>query len=70
MHTMTRHQIHELTDLATQAAAALIPLSADGEGRDSHGGKLPSPAATLARALVALEQAGTLAAQIRANAMG
>lgn len=67
---MTSAQIRHLSDLATRAAAALIPIAADGIGADSHGGRLPDPAATLARALVALEEAGALAAQIRENAMG
>ena len=64
---MTRTQLSELTTLACTAAAALLPLNHDGIGADSHGGKLANPSETLARALDALEAAGRMAAQIRAN---
>lgn len=62
---MNLNAIRELAVLTTQAAAALLPLAADGRGADSHGGKLVDPDATLGRALDALRDAGRLAEVIR-----
>ena len=65
---MTRAQLRQLTDLATTAAAGLLPLDHDPEGRDHHGGRIANPAKTLVASLDALEEAGALAARIRAEA--
>ncbi|MBL9172515.1 MAG: hypothetical protein JNL10_03175 [Verrucomicrobiales bacterium] len=65
---MTRSQLRQLTTLATTAAAGLLPLDHDPEGRDHHGGRIANPAQTLAGALDALEEAGRLAGQLRRNA--
>lgn len=63
---MTHADIRTLAQLATEAAAALIPLSADPAGRDSHGGNLlHTRPQIVARALTALEHAGRLAARLR-----
>lgn len=68
MNTPDLKQIRTLSDLASRAAAALLPLASDGEGRDSHGGKLRNPEETLDRALDAMIEGGSLAAQLRREA--
>lgn len=60
---MTRSQLRRLYCLTTRASAALVPLNADGEGRDSHGGKIANPDAVLRDACAALVEAGRLAAE-------
>lgn len=61
-------QIRRLSYLATQASAALIPLSSDGRGCDSHGGEFRDGPAVLSAALHALVQAGEIAKSIQENA--
>lgn len=65
---MTHRDLRHLTTLVNRATAALIPIAADGEGRDHHGGRLASPAAVVAQALADLETAGAMAAQFRRSA--
>lgn len=65
---MTRAQLRQLTTLATTAAAGLLPLDHDPEGRDHHGGRIANPAQTLGTSLDALEQAGALVAELRREA--
>lgn len=65
--TMTLTELRTLTTLASRATAALIPLAADGVGRDHHGGRLANASETLREALAALEQAGLMAARLRAE---
>lgn len=48
---LTPTHLRHLNTLTTQAGATLIPLAHDGEGRDSHGGRIMDPDATLDRAL-------------------
>lgn len=62
---LTLPELRRLADLTTRAAAALVPLAADGRGMDSHHGALPDPAGTLARALDGLVDAGALASHLR-----
>lgn len=68
MNTPDLKQIRTLSNLASKASAALIPLASDGVGADSHGGRIARPEEALGRALDALEQAGRLAGRIRADA--
>lgn len=68
MNTTDLKQIRTLSDLASRAAATLIPMAADGQGRDSHGGQIQRPQETLDRALAALIRAGALASRLRAIA--
>lgn len=65
MTTTNLADIRRLSDLVTVAGAALLPLAADGIGRDSHGGRIADPEAALSRALAALEEAGALATHLR-----
>lgn len=62
---MKHSELKKLSHLATEAAAALIPLAADPRGRDHHGGTIPNRAAVIARALDKLERAGRTAAELR-----
>ena len=67
--TMTPNQLqlHHLTKLTTKAGAALIPLAADGEGSDSHGGNIQHPDLVVRNACEALVEAAELAAQLLAR---
>lgn len=57
---MTRTQLIRLRDLASQAAAILIPLC-DHLGRDSHGGKMRDAIDRLEEAKRKLVEAGRMA---------
>ena len=61
---MNSSQLRNLSRLTTKASAALVPLAADGEGRDSHGGKISNPQAVLRDAFKALVEAGRLAGEL------
>lgn len=62
---MNLNELRILSNLTTRAAAALLPLASDGCGADSHGGRIPDPTASLARALTALAEAGAMVARIQ-----
>lgn len=68
MSTITLSELRRLSDLASRASAALIPLASDGVGADSHGGTIRDPRAALERALDALIRAGALASRMRSTA--
>ena len=61
---MNSTQLRNLSRLTTKASAALTPLADDGEGRDSHGGKIANPQAVLRDACKALVEAGQLAGEL------
>ncbi len=65
---LTLSDVRRLADLTTVAAAALLPLAADGRGLDSHGGFISDPEATMNRAVGALIEAGGLAARLKREA--
>lgn len=65
---LTLSDVRRLADLTTVAAAALLPLAADGRGGDSHGGCISDPEATMNRAVGALIEAGGLAARLKREA--
>jgi hypothetical protein len=61
---MKKADIANLTRLAAQATASLLPVASNGS-TDSHGGRPEPEAKSIARGLIALEEAGDLARQIR-----
>lgn len=61
---MTAHDIQTLNRLAVEGAAALTPIATNGS-TDSHGGRVEPTAVSVARGLLALEQAGSLAQRTR-----
>jgi len=65
---MTHHELRTLSRLACEAASSLLPLSADVQGRDSHGGRLANPGRVIAQALRTLERAGDMARELRTRA--
>jgi len=66
---MTHAELKTLARLASEAAAALIPLAADARGRNHHGEDLlPQRGRIVARALNTLEHAGRLATEYRRRA--
>ena len=61
---MTYRELRELNDLATTAAASLLPVTSGG-ATDGHGGRPETEAESIARGFIALESAGELAQRIR-----
>lgn len=66
---MTHAELKLLARLASEAAAALIPLAGDARGRNHHGEDLlPQRGRIVARVLNTLEHAGRLAGEYRRRA--
>ena len=68
MNTPDLKQIRTLSNLASRASAALLPLASDGVGADSHGGAIKNPQEALDSAMDAMIEGGALAAQLRREA--
>lgn len=58
---MDLQQLRRLERLLARASSAIVPLAADGEGRDGHGGKIRNARKVLLNALIDVRQAAAVA---------